>query len=387
MNAADGLFRPVREKCQSPDTARCLWWSNNQTTSRDLAAFVRQTGFMNRVGVLRCLFAAVLFGAAAPAAAQLAGTIPPFTLAGLLYLGAAVAVAPAVIARPPNRDAIRREWRPALAAVAVGGAIAPVLLMTGLSRVNPATASILLNTELAATAVLAAAFFHEYLGSRVLASVVLITAASALLIWQPGATLELGALFVVAACVCWGLDNCITARIEHLAPEHVVALKGLIAGSANLAIGLSVVGWGHGTTPTEVVAALAIGAGGYGVSITQWVKGARELGAARGQVIFATAPFIGAAVAWVGFAAPITALQVVAAAVAAVGVAISLRSSHEHEHHHADLVHEHEHTHDDGHHDHQHADGFTGRHTHQHHHPEMVHTHPHVPDLHHRHTH
>ena len=337
--------------------------------------------------MLRCLFAAVLFGAAAPAAAQLAETIPAFTLAGLLYLGAAIAVAPTAIARPPQRDAIRREWRPALVAVVVGGAVAPVLLMAGLARINPATASILLNTELAATALLAAMFFREHLGSRVLASVMLITIASALLIWQPGAAIEVGALFVIAACVCWGLDNCITARIEHLAPEHVVALKGLIAGSANLAIGLTLVGWGAGTTPTEVLAALAIGAGGYGISITQWVKGARELGAARGQVIFATAPFIGAVVAWIGFAAAITALQVIAAALAAGGVVISLGSSHQHEHRHAELVHEHEHTHDDGHHDHQHADGFTGRHTHQHQHPAVVHTHPHVPDLHHRHNH
>ena len=36
-----------------------------------------------------------------------------------------------------------------------------------------------------------------------------------------------------------GLDNCVTARIEQLAPEHVVALKGVVAGGTNLVIGLS----------------------------------------------------------------------------------------------------------------------------------------------------
>ena len=46
---------------------------------------------MNRTGVLRCLAAAVLFGASAPAASELAGKLPTLVLAGLLYVGAALA--------------------------------------------------------------------------------------------------------------------------------------------------------------------------------------------------------------------------------------------------------------------------------------------------------
>ena len=341
---------------------------------------------MNRSGVTRCLLAAVLFGAAAPAASKLAGSIPAFTLAGLLYIGAALAVAPAVARRRPTRQALASEWRPALGAVIAGGAIAPVLLMAGLARTNAATASILLNTELVATIVVAALFFHEHIGHQLLASAALITAAGAMLAWAPGAGLDAGAVLIVAACMCWGLDNSITAQIQQLAPEHVVAAKGLIAGVANLVIGLVIVGWGETTRPGDVAAALVVGAAGYGISITLWVKGARDLGAARGQVIFATAPFIGAAIAWVVLHEPVEPVQLAATALAAVGVAISLHTAHEHAHRHAPITHEHEHAHDE-HHDHTHVDGFTGRHTHPHEHRELVHAHPHVPDLHHRHEH
>lgn len=335
--------------------------------------------------------AAVLFGVTAPASSQLAGTIPSFTLAGLLYLGAGIAVAPAVVVRPPSRRAVAAEWRPMLVAVVAGGAIGPVLLVAGLARTNAASASILLNTELVATVVFAAVLFREHLGPRLVISAVLITAAGALLTWEPGAALDVGALLIVAACVCWGLDNGVTARIEQLAPEHVVALKGAVAGGANLMIGLLAFGLGAATGPGDVVAALAIGAFGYGVSITLWVKGARELGAARGQVIFATAPFIGASLAWTVFEESVQAIQLVAVALAAAGVAVSLRSGHEHRHHHHPVAHDHAHTHGDdhgdGHHRHEHADGFTGRHAHPHGHDELVHAHPHVPDLHHRHRH
>jgi drug/metabolite transporter (DMT)-like permease len=351
---------------------------------------------VNRKAVIRCLIAAILFGASAPAASRLAGSIPAFTLAGLLYVGAAMAVLPEVTLRPPTRRAMAAEWRPAMIAVLAGGAAGPVLLVAGLARTDAATASILLNAELAATVVLAALVFSEHLGRRLIASAALVTAAGALLTWTPGAAVDVGALLIIAACVCWGIDNGVTARIEHLGPEHVVALKGIVAGGANLAIGLAVGGIGDGTTVTDIVAALVIGAAGYGLSITLWVKGARDLGAARGQVIFATAPFIGAVIAWTVLGETITTAQGAAVALAAIGVAVSLRSDHEHVHHHHRVMHDHEHAHHDGHHDHdhdhqhehQHEEGGTPeRHAHVHDHAAVSHVHAHVPDLHHRHGH
>ncbi len=331
--------------------------------------------------------AAALFGATAPAASELAGSIPSFTLAGLLYVGAALAVLPSVIVRPPTRHALAAEWRPAAVAVLAGGAVGPVLLVAGLARTNAATASILLNTELAATVVLAAVLFREHLGRRLLISAALITIAGGLLAWEPGTAVDIGAVFIIAACAFWGLDNGVTARIEHLAPEHVVALKGTIAGGANVTIGLLASGWGSSTGVGDVIAALVIGAAGYGISITLWVRGARDLGAARGQVIFATAPFIGATIAWTVLGEHVAGLQVVAVVMAATGVGVSLRSDHEHDHRHDLHQHDHEHVHDDDHHSHVHADGHIGRHSHPHNHGVLVHAHPHVPDLHHRHDH
>ncbi len=44
-----------------------------------------------------------------------------------------------------------------------------------------------------------------------------------------------GSTLVIAsprtACVAWGIDNGVTAKIDQLGPEHVVLLKGAIAGS------------------------------------------------------------------------------------------------------------------------------------------------------------
>ena len=341
---------------------------------------------MSQRGVVRCLVAAVLFGAAAPAASVLAGEMPTLALAGLLYLGAALAMAPAVVRQRPDSAGLRSGWRRLALAVIFGGTLGPALLVAGLARVPAASASLLLNFELVATLAIAAVVFHEHLGRRLIGAASLVAFAGALLVWQPGVAFDVGGLFVIGACLCWGVDNSVTARLDQLSPEQITFTKGAVAGSVNLILGLTIAASGQ-IELRQVVAALAIGALGYGASITLWVKGARELGAARGQVIFATAPFIGALLSWTVLHESIAPVQLIAVPIAAAGVALSLRTGHEHAHRHELLEHEHEHTHDDLHHAHVHADAFSGRHTHRHGHEPIEHVHEHVPDLHHGHTH
>jgi drug/metabolite transporter (DMT)-like permease len=341
---------------------------------------------VRRAGVLRCLVAAVLFGASAPAASELAGTLPTLVLAGLLYLGAATAVAPFALRRAHPMAGLRAGGRRLALAIVFGGALAPALLVAGLVRIPAADASLLLNVELVATAVVASVAFHEHLGRRLLLAIAFVAAAGVLLVWQPGVGLRLGGLFVVAACCCWAVDNAATAHIDQLSPQQITFAKGAVAGSANLVLGLVVAG-AVGISVGHVLAALLIGALGYGLSITLWIAGARDLGAARGQVIFAAAPFVGAVVSWTVLGEPAQASQLVALVVAAIGVTLSLDTAHTHLHVHDALDHEHEHSHDDGHHDHVHADPQHSTHTHRHHHASVTHSHSHLPDLHHEHRH
>lgn len=201
----------------------------------------------------------------------LASDLSPFTLAGLLYLGAALVVLPTSIRARPGAPVLRAGARPLLIAVVAGGAIGPVLLMAGLARTSAASASLLLNVELAATVLLAWTVFREHLGARVIASAGVVTLSGAVLVWEPGAAVDVGGILVVGACLCWGPDNSVTALIDQIRPEQVTLAKGAVAGTANLAVGLILAGTG-GITLGQVTAALLIGALGYGVSITWWVR-------------------------------------------------------------------------------------------------------------------
>ena len=114
------------------------------------------------------LLAAVSFGVSAPLAKLLLDDVGPQLLAGLLYLGALMAMMAVLGARhgrPRTEAPLRRSDIPALSAMVVaGGIVAPVLLMFGLQRLDGITGSLLLNLEGPFTVVLAAVVFREYLG-------------------------------------------------------------------------------------------------------------------------------------------------------------------------------------------------------------------------------
>lgn len=335
--------------------------------------------------VLWCLVAAALFGASTPACKLLLdGSVGPLVLAGLLYLGAALATLPfALTGGQAERRRDATNLRRLAGAVVFGGIIGPVALLVALQTAASASVSLWLNLETTATAVLAWVFFRENLDRWGWFANALVVFAGVLLVAPQGFSLAPAALLVVLACACWGLDNNLTALIDGYTPAQTTVAKGFVAGSVNLALGMAL----EGGLPagTTILAALVVGALAYGASMVLYIQGAQQLGATRSQVLFATAPFLGVLIAWLVLGEPLSTVQIVAAVVMIAALALLFSRHHAHEHHHEPLTHTHAHRHDDGHHDHVH-DGPVGLwHTHPHTHEAQTHTHPHVPDLHHRH--
>ena len=183
-----------------------------------------------------------------------------------------------------------------------------------------------------------------------------------------------------------GIDNNLTRKVSGSDPVQIAMIKGLVAGTVNLTLALSL----GAKLPSIGLTAAAgvVGFLGYGVSLVLFVLGLRFLGTARTGAYFSTAPFIGALLALAMFGEALTVPLVLAAALMAVGLYLHLVERHDHEHVHEPLEHEHAHVHDD-HHQHEHAPGDPSGepHVHSHRHARMIHGHPHYPDLHHRHGH
>jgi drug/metabolite transporter (DMT)-like permease len=356
--------------------------------------------------VILALVAAALFGAATPASKLLLGDLSVFQLAGFLYLGAALGVAVVLLRQqfwPTGLSAeshgaertpfvqspleMNRANRLRLGgAVFFGGILGPVLLLFGLKLASAASVSLWLNWELVATAILGRFFFRDHLGRFGWIGVVGVTLSGALLGLHEGIAGLWSGLLVAGACLCWGIDNHLTALIDGITPTQSTFWKGLVAGSANLLIGVIVAPLD--AAMSDISIALLIGVFSYGASIALYITAAQGIGATRAQMFFASAPFFGVALSAVILQETISTLQAASALLLTLSLTLLFRDQHGHFHRHKYFAHQHSHRHNDGHHDHPHPGMPSNkRHSHWHEHTPIAHSHPHWPDLHHRHRH
>ncbi|MDF2501893.1 MAG: EamA/RhaT family transporter [Anaerosporomusa subterranea] len=316
--------------------------------------------WLRRPGVFAALAAALLFGAGTPFAKLLLNAVNPWLLAGLLYIGSGIGLT--LYRRLSEAPAVKLPRHEALwfaGAIVSGGIVAPVLLMFGLSKTPASGASLLLNAEGVFTALLAWFAFKENFDRRIALGMLAIVAGAMVLNWQEDASFAglWPSLALLGACFAWGIDNNLTRKVSLSDTTWIASIKGLVAGSANLALAF-MLGASLPSLP-DLVGAMVVGFFSYGVSLALFVFGLRHLGTARAGAYFSVAPFFGAVIA-IAFGEPLTLPLLLAGVLMALGIWLHLTEHHEHEHAHTELEHIHEHTHDE-HHQHTHDIPITNK--------------------------
>jgi drug/metabolite transporter (DMT)-like permease len=348
---------------------------------------------LDRKPILYILISAALFGLSSPLAKLLLKDISPITLAGLLYLGAFLALFLYSLATNSKKNEAKtaklekKDWPWLIGAILAGGVIAPICQMVGLNLISGFSTSLLLNLEGVATALIAVLFFRENAGKKLWFALLCMTVAGVLLSWNPGQSKFsiVGPLLILLAVVCWGLDNNLTRQISDKNPIQITYIKGLVGGIVSISIALIL----GKTVPLgfTVLWALLLGAFSYGISLVFFIKALQGLGSSRAGAFFSLGPFVGAIASviilreWLGW------VMLPALVLMVSGTWLIVNERHEHAHTHVAVTHTHLHRHDDLHHLHRHPEGNQEPHSHVHVHPEMSHTHAHWPDIQHRHEH
>lgn len=331
------------------------------------------------------ILAAALYAINVPFSKLLMLHVGPTMMAAFLYLGAGLGLliysgVGRALGKETIREPLTKKELPYTAAMVVLDIAAPILLMLGIARTNSANVSLLNNFEIVATSLIAFFVFKEVLSRRLCTAILLVTAASVILGFEGAGsfTFNLGSLFVLGACVCWGLENNCTRMISSKSSVEIVIIKGCGSGLGSLIIAFAA----GETLPAVkwILCVLLLGFVAYGLSIHFYIMAQKDLGAAKTSAYYSVAPFLGVAFSMVmlgerpriQFYAAFAIMIV--ATVLMVKDTISLQHTHvhthvhTHEHRHGDLVHTHEHTHEH-------------THTHVHDREEDVHTHRHG-DLH-----
>jgi drug/metabolite transporter (DMT)-like permease len=219
----------------------------------------------------------------------------PLTKGWVAYLASALLLSPALRGL---RVARGDGWR-ILTMGLVGAGMAPALLFFGLQRTAAADAGLLLTLELVTTATLAMLFLGERFHAREGVGLAALLGAGACVALASagqggGSSLE-GALLVLGAAVCWGIDNTVSARlVGGYGTRQLIAVKGLLGGLALLAASLAVQAPPPTLAPGLAMAALGISS--IGVSSLLFYTALRHVGAARTSAMnVATTGLVGAA--------------------------------------------------------------------------------------------
>ena len=250
--------------------------------------------------------AAALYALSTPFSKILLDGVSPTMMASLLYLGAGIGLllvtcAGRAIGHHSHEAPLDRSDLPYTMAMIVLDTAAPILLMTGLTMTSSATTSLLNNFEIVATTVIALMVFRENVSKTLWTAILLVTVSSILLSVDDisGFALSPGALLVLGACFCWGMENNCTRKLSEKDPIQITTVKGIFSGLGSMIVALYL---GNPIPGIALICiTLVLGFLSYGLSISSYIRAQRDLGASRVSAYYSLAPFIGVAMAFVLF--------------------------------------------------------------------------------------
>ena len=253
-----------------------------------------------KLGTALAILAAALYALNAPFSKELLAHTGPTMMAAFLYLGAGLGLllyglAGKALGHNAVRAPLTRKELPYTLAMIVLDIAAPIFLMLGLSRTSASNASLLNNFEIVATSLIALLIFKEHISRRLWLAIGLVTLASMILGFEGSGSLtfDVGSLFVLCACLCWGFDNNCTRMLSSKSSVQITVIKGCFSGLGSLLVALLLreplpaLNW--------ILCILLLGFVAYGLSINFYIMAQSHLGAAKTSAFYSIAPFLGVA--------------------------------------------------------------------------------------------
>ena len=177
--------------------------------------------------IFYAILAAALYALNAPISKLLLAQIPSTMMAGLLYLGAGSGMFfMEKLSKSKEELPLTRKELPYTIAMVVLDIAAPIFLMIGLTTCSAANASLLNNFEIVATSLIALFIFKETISKRLWFAIIFVTLSSILLSFEDMSSFVFswGSIFVLLACVCWGLENNCTRMLSSKNPAQIVII-------------------------------------------------------------------------------------------------------------------------------------------------------------------
>ncbi len=250
------------------------------------------------LAIFFAILASLLYAISIPLSKLLLKEVSPTMLASYLYLGAGIGIGIVyLISRNKKNNEIYEKITKKDLIYVIGMIVldimAPIFLMFGLMDSASSNASLLNNFEIVCTTLIALLVFKEAVSKKMWLAIILISLSSFILSINDlsSFTFSWGAILVLLATCCWGLENNCTKNLSNKNTYQIVFLKGIFSGLGSLIVALC--SKEQFSNLLYISLAMILGFVAYGLSIFFYIKAQAIIGAAKTSAYYAISPFIG----------------------------------------------------------------------------------------------
>jgi drug/metabolite transporter (DMT)-like permease len=278
------------------------------------------------LAIIFAVLAALLYAINIPFSKLLLKDVQPTMMAAYLYLGAGLGIGVLSLfkkkATASEKEKFEKKDFPFVFGMVILDIAAPIFLMFGVKNSSSSSASLLNNFEIVCTSLIALLIFKESISKKTWLAIILIAVSSFVLSFSDISSFKLswGAVLVLLATLCWGLENNCTRKLANKNTFSIVIIKGIFSGLGSLIVALIL--RESFASLTSLVFALALGFVAYGLSIFFYVKAQGVIGAAKTSACYSLAPFIGALLSFLIFKESLRATYFIALAIMVMGTAL-----------------------------------------------------------------
>jgi drug/metabolite transporter (DMT)-like permease len=278
------------------------------------------------LAIIFAVLAAILYAINIPFSKLLLKDVQPTMMAAYLYLGAGLGIGVLSLFKKKvtasEKEKFEKKDFPFVFGMVILDIAAPIFLMFGVKNSSSSSASLLNNFEIVCTSLIALLIFKESISKKTWLAIILIAVSSFVLSFSDISSFKLswGAVLVLLATLCWGLENNCTRKLANKNTFSIVIIKGIFSGLGSLIVALIL--RESFASLTSLVFALALGFVAYGLSIFFYVKAQGVIGAAKTSAYYSVAPFIGALLSFLIFKESLRATYFIALAIMVMGTAL-----------------------------------------------------------------
>jgi len=189
-----------------------------------------------------------------------------------------------------NSNKITKNEVPAIITIVLCELLASLLIIEAVKIVAASVVSLLSIFEIILTAICAYFFFKEPVKRNDLIAIFLVVLGCVILNFRSGvlSNLKLSSLLVIGGCLCWGIENNVTAMISSKEPAFFTSIK-----CSSVAIFYFILALLNHSLSFSYPILIVFGFFTYGLSILSYALSTRHLGANKTTLIFSFSPIFG----------------------------------------------------------------------------------------------